>query len=111
MDEKDLVRQKKLETLQDKHGILTAEKRALKGELNVITARMAEKNKELAKVGQAIYDLKHVDGMPAHITDHAIVRYLERVEGLDIWDIKAKIMQHRNSVNVDNTIVTVNGEE
>lgn len=111
MNEKDLIRQKKLEKLQDQHGILTAEKRALKIELNAIASKMSEKNKELARVGNAIYDLKHIDGLPPHITDHAIVRFLERVEGMDIWDIKARIIQHRNSVNIDNTIVTVNGEE
>lgn len=53
--------------------------------------------------------MKNVDDKAPHITDHAVVRYLERVKGVNIWDLKAEIMQHSDSVRVDNTIVTVNG--
>lgn len=111
MNDKDLERQKKLEVYQDKHGILTAEKRALLKEVQVRHDKIGVINKELAAIGQAIYDLKNIYGDTPHITDHAVVRYLERVKGLDIWGIKAEIMQYKKSVRAANTIVTVHGEE
>jgi hypothetical protein len=70
-----------------------------------------EINVRLKELGAAIFDLKNLNGNTPHITDHAIVRYLERVKGMNIWDLKAEIMNHKNSVRVINTIVTVNGEE
>lgn len=108
MSPEDIKRQKKLEKLQNRHGELTREKEDLQMRTN---KRIREINLELKSVGQAIFDLKNLHGATPHITDHAIVRYLERVKKIDIWEIKAEIMNHKNAVRVVNTIVTVNGEE
>lgn len=109
MNDKDLERQKKLEVMQERHGVLTAEKRGLLKEVQIRHDKIGKINKELKSIGQSIYDLKNVDGDTPHITDHAVVRYLERVKEMDIWAIKAEIMQYKNSVRVVNTVVTVHG--
>ena len=54
-----------------------------------------------------IFHLKH-EGETPHVTDHAIVRYLERVEGMDIWSLKAKVAADANAVKVGNVYITVN---
>ena len=43
------------------------------------------------------------------VSDHAIVRYFERVLGIDIDDVKEEILKQERHKNVvkDNTIVTV----
>lgn len=105
---KDKTRQEKLNALQERHGELTRDKQKLQRSTN---KRVTEINKELKSLGQAIYDLKNIDGDTPHITDHAVIRYLERVKGIDIWELKAEIMNYRQSVRVDNVIVTVIKEE
>lgn len=109
MNEKDILRQKKLNELQEAHRLLSIEKRKKKNLLTELTNEIGKMNKELDRLGSQIFDMKNVDDKAPHITDHAVVRYLERVKGVNIWDLKAEIMQHSDSVRVDNTIVTVNG--
>lgn len=109
MNEKQTAREKKLNKLQQKHGELTRLKNAKKRLMNETMVEIGELNKEIKRIGGQIFDLKNIDGDTPHITDHAIVRYLERVKGLNIWDIKAEIMNHKDAVRVENTIVTING--
>lgn len=111
MNKRETARQKKLNDLQEKHGEITRLKNAKKRSMATTMNEIAELNKELKKIGSAIYDLKNINGDTPHITDHAVVRYLEREKGLDIWQIKAEIMNSKNAVRIDNTIVTVNGGE
>lgn len=108
VDDKELARQKNLNYLQVRHGELTAQKKGLTKDIQLKYNEVGKLNKELKSIGQAIYDLKNINGDTPHITDHAVVRYLERVKGMDIWQIKAEIMQHKESVRIVNTIVTVN---
>lgn len=105
---KNEARQIKLNQMQERHGELTREKQSLQRKTN---NRIIEINKQLKSLGQTIYALKNIDGDTPHITDHAVVRYLERVKGVDIWDLKAEIMNYKKSVRVDNVIVTVNPDE
>lgn len=105
MNDKEIRRQEKLEKMQTEHGALTREKEQLQHSTN---KRVKEINTRLKELGSSIFDLKNLDGETPHITDHAIVRYLERVKGMNIWDLKAEIMNHKNAVRVVNTIVTVN---
>lgn len=109
MNEKEILREKKLNELQEAHRLLSIDKRKKKKVLTELTGEIAQMNKELDRLGQQIFDLKNIDDKAPHITDHAVVRYLERVKGVNIWDIKAEIMQNKDAVRVDNTIVTVNG--
>lgn len=103
----DLRRHKKLEELQEIHSQLVDKKKHLKKTLSTLTNEMAILNREIKRVGSQIFDLKNVNEGTPHITDHAVVRYLERVKGVDIWELKSEIADHKESVRVKNTIVTV----
>lgn len=81
---------------------LDIEKKALESKIRGIAKRLKE-------VGNAIYDLKHEGDVP-HITDHAVVRYLERVKKVDIRELKLEVSKHKNAVKNGNVIVTVNEE-
>jgi len=54
-----------------------------------------EINKELSLLAQQIHDLKKqikgVSQKTISVSDHAILRYLERAEGLDIEDLRIQI--------------------
>lgn len=106
------TREEKLQEKQRRHQELLHELEELRAQKKPLDNRIRNKSKELKSVGQAIYDLKH-NGMVPHITDHAIVRYLERVEGWDIDELRLKVSQHRQACKVGNVIVTVmpEGEE
>lgn len=71
-----------------------------------IENKITKRSRRLKQVGNAIYDLKHEGDVP-HITDHAIVRYLERVEKVNILDLKLKVSQHRDAIMQGNVVVTV----
>ena len=108
------TKEERLNALQEQHRRLMAQKLPLVQEYKV-AAKAADKkrravdavSKQLKLLGEQIFQLKH-NGPTPHITDHAIVRYLERVEGLDVQSIKLKIAQHKDSVLEGNVIVTVN---
>jgi hypothetical protein len=72
-----------------------------------ITRKAQKIGRKLKDIGNAIYDLKH-DGDTPHITDHAIVRYLERVEKVDIKELKLKVASHKDAIKDGNVVVTVN---
>lgn len=111
MTPQEIERNKKLNALQEKHAELTRTKNALKRRMAADMNSISEINKETKALGAQIFDLKNIDGETPHITDHAIVRYLERVKGMNIWDLKAEIANHSDAVRIDNTIVTINGGE
>jgi len=89
----------------DEQRKLRIEKDALINQRKPINTRLNEISQRLRDIGHAIYDLKGGPNAPS-ITDHAVVRYLERVEGLDTMEIKAKIRKHKDAVWRQNTIVT-----
>lgn len=114
MTAKDVAREKKLNELQTRHRILLTERIPLVADFkkkNKVAekarALMNAKSKELRDVGEAIYDMKH-NGDTPHVTDHALVRYLERVEGLDIWELRTKVAGHKDAVREGNVVVTIN---
>lgn len=104
----------RLDSLYEKRKILLAERIPLqsdyKEKLRILkkSHRMLEqKNAEIKDNGQQIFNIKN-GGLTPHVSDHAIVRYLERVEGVDIWELRDKVASCDAAVIVDNTIVTVN---
>lgn len=114
MTDKELAREKKLNELQTKHRKLLTERVPLVADFkkkNKVAEKarklMNEKSKEIRDVGEAIYDMKHKGETP-HVTDHALVRYLERVEGLDIWELRTKVAGHKDAVREGNVVVTIN---
>ena len=69
----------------------------LEGEYEALKIAQAKTQEELAAKKAAIKDLKqkiHQFGneFKVEITDHAILRYLERVHGIDVSEIKSKIL-------------------
>jgi hypothetical protein len=111
---KEEEREKKLNILQEKHRRLLQERIPLVEDfkkkskiLDKARRLMDAKSKELRDVGGQIYDMKH-NGSSPHVTDHAVVRYLERVDGVDIWDLRHKVAEHSQAVREGNVIVTVN---
>lgn len=97
----------KLGKLQRERLDLISEMDELRTQKRALEAAIRKKARKLKDVGNAIYDLKH-EGDTPHITDHAIVRYLERVEKADIQELKLRVAAHRNAVMDGNVIVTVN---
>jgi hypothetical protein len=109
-------REDKLQTLQKRHRQLLSDRIPLqtdfkeKTKIREKSRRALDKiNLEIREIGQQIYALKH-DGPTPHVTDHAIVRYLERVKGVDVWKLKSELINHKNAVFLDNVVVTVNQE-
>lgn len=62
----------------------------LKAEVNGICTNLELLNKKKASLINLINELKTTEDI--HVTDHAIIRYLERIEGVNIQEIKDKIV-------------------
>lgn len=109
-----MTKEKKLNELQVQHRRLLTERIPLLADMkekNKIAAKanriVQEKSKEIHDIGEQIFELKN-GGLTPHITDHALIRYLERVEGLDIVALRSKVVDHKDAVREGNVIVTVN---
>lgn len=92
------------------HRDLTLRKNEVGRRLQVAQREVNDITKEIHRVGTAISHLKH-GGQTPLVTDHAIVRYLERVEGRDIDEIRLAIAKYSHSVKQGNVFVTVNGTD
>lgn len=86
---------------------LISEMEEVRNEKKTLENKLKKMGRRLKDIGNAIYDLKH-EGETPHITDHAVVRYLERVEKIDISELKLKVAKHKDAVKDGNVIVTVN---
>jgi hypothetical protein len=100
----------KLEAYQRMHRQLLDEMEPVRKERNKLDNKLRKLNAKAHSVGMAIYDMKH-NGNTPEITDHAIVRYLERVKGVDILELKLAVAEHKNAQRVGNVIVTVNADD
>lgn len=105
----DMTREEKLTSKMREHRELLSEIECLRKQRQPIDNKLRKLNSKLHKLGQAIYDLKH-SGMVPEVTDHAIVRYLQRVKGMNINDLKVEVAEHKQAVKQGNVIVTVNEE-
>ena len=103
----DLAPSERLVEYMKIHRELTFQKNQVKKKMAPLMKEASEIRSKLSRVGTAINHLKHGGNTPL-VTDHAIVRYLERVEKVNIDDIRLKIYKHRDSVKQGNVIVTVN---
>ena len=92
------------------HRELTVRRNEVKSRHKAVLVELNDINSKIHRIGTAISHLKH-GGQTPLVTDHAIVRYLERVEGLDVDDIRLKIAKHAKSVKVGNVFVTVNEDQ
>ncbi|UNQ40937.1 hypothetical protein MPC38_06715 [Prescottella equi] len=104
-----MTREEKLVAAQREHRALLSEVEELRAQKKPLDNRLRTLNSRLHRLGQRIYDLKH-DGNTPEVTDHALVRYLERVKGVDIKELKVEVAQHKQAHKVGNVIVTVNSD-
>ena len=102
-----MEKNKRLDDYQREHRKLLSEIEVLRKQRAPIENKLRKLNSRLHQVGMAIYDMKHAGHTP-EVTDHAIVRYLERIEGVDILELKLKVSNHKLATKVGNVIVTVN---
>lgn len=114
MTPKELKKEKKLNELQTRHRTLLLERIPIQQEfkekakaLDKVRKVLNKKSAEIKELGEQIFHLKH-NGDTPHVTDHAVVRYLERVEGVDIWELKSRVAADKNAVREGNVIVTLN---
>ena len=73
-----------------------AERETLKQEAETKQEQLREMNKKIQDLQRQINESKSRNVEP--VTEHAILRYLERVKGIDIEAIKKEIMEHALSV-------------
>lgn len=104
-------RRAKLEAAQREHRRLGAEIKELQDQIKPLMNRKTKLIAKRKSVGQAIYDLKYDGGNMPEITDHAIVRYLERVEGRDVQELRLAVAQCKRAYREGNVIVTVLGPD
>lgn len=73
----------------------------LKFHLTEAQKKYQHKVERIKILEQELAKLKYTDGI--RVSDHALVRYLERVEGVDFTAVKQKIV-NENLMNVVNTL-------
>lgn len=81
---------------------LTAKREELKSELATRMEMMTLLNKDIKDVQAKISGLKSSEELV--VSEHAILRYLERVEGLDISVIKEKILKDTKLATMTQTL-------
>lgn len=104
-----MTREEKLNNAMRQHRQLLNDRLSLVTDFNRAQRRLQKMNRKIRDVGNAIYDLKQSGDTP-EVTDHAIVRYLERVEKVDIRELKLKVAADKNAYREVNVIVTVKEE-
>lgn len=63
-----------------------------------IRKAIGDKNRTIQKLKER---LKELEGVDLEVTDHAILRYLERTAGLDVEALKAEILNDRLRAQVN----------
>jgi hypothetical protein len=77
-----------LQTLNQRKQKIEGELACYKQDLHDTHAKIDKSHAELRKVNDKIKMLK----APAGVTDHAVLRYMERVLGIDVENIRALIL-------------------
>lgn len=87
MSKKTTIRLKELENQKIK---LEEKIKSLKSEENVLTKNITITSQKLSEVKSSIANIKN-NNKNIIISDHAIVRYVERVIGINLEEIESKI--------------------
>ncbi len=100
----------KLEQLLDEVEILHDHEKELKEQIRPLGIELAKVRSGIKEAKNAIHNFKHKGVDIPFVSDHAIVRFLERVDGIDIDAIRIRIRDHVQSVKAKegNIVVTVN---
>lgn len=78
-----------LKSLQTQRERLQGSINELRGQATEINTALAKKKSKLADINEKI---KRISEKDIIITEHAILRYIERVIGIDIEDLKKRIL-------------------
>ena len=89
----------KLNKVKDRHETYTIEH-------SIATKRLS---KSSSKMNSLKYNIMQREGIDKEVTDHARVRYMERVLGVDMFAIDKEILEEKNHQcrRVGNTITTI----
>lgn len=100
-------KKKELEALQTAHGVLCQHSRELKKIRTEWTQAATLVNAYMGLIGRRINQIK--SGTEEIITDHAIVRYLERFTDVDVEAIRERVAElpDEEKIVVNNNIITV----
>jgi hypothetical protein len=81
---------RKIKGLQSQLTKLNEERELLKLKLNEISKQLTVKNQSISRIISEIN--KHKGDGKVNVSEHAILRYLERVEGISVEEIESKIL-------------------
>lgn len=104
-------RDSELSELQSRYGKFARRKNEIHASMKPLTSELARVNSEIARLGVRISQLKHGKKDVPHVTDHAVVRYLERNMGMDIDALRNSIMVHPKAYREGNVVITVMGDK
>jgi len=87
-----------LQKLRDRRQALEVEIALLQGEAKPVRQKLADIDRQIGRARQELSDIeaqtKKLDVKPA-VTDHAVVRYLERLYGFDFENIRNEILSDK----------------
>lgn len=81
-----------IKQLNSQLSILEGNRKALNIQCAQIQQNLSENKKQIAKIKKSIDDLKIKESQELTITEHALLRYCERILGISIEDIKKEIL-------------------
>lgn len=87
-----------LKQLQTRRAQLEAEARSLSDQVISAQAQLSQKKNELVAIRQKITAFSAQE--PA-VSEHALLRYVERVKGIDLGEIQAEILNEKNRQLID----------
>jgi len=86
-----------LKSLMSQKASLQVEINELKNKHNMIEDEMNFKNKKIDELNKQINNISD----EPQITEHALLRYIERIKGVDIKEIKKEIMTDQNKKMIE----------
>ena len=81
-----------IKQLNSQLNILEGNRKALNIQCAQIQRNLSENKNQINKIKKYIYDLEIKQSQELTITEHALLRYCERVLGINIEDIKKEIL-------------------
>ena len=87
-----------LKNLHSRKGQKEADIEALKKEAGIISDSLFKAKGQLKAIAQEIEGLKKKNPI---VTEHAVIRYMERAMGLDLEEVKSQILNDRVRQQID----------
>lgn len=87
--------ERKIKGLKTQLKTLEGDASALKNEISVKQREYSQKINSINSIKEEISKLEKVDNSEFRVSEHAIVRYFERVKGFNIDDIQKEILNDK----------------